>query len=833
MKKVFLNCMLLLCALIVGSSSVWAAESVYKTLTFCNAGTSSNQTQDYTSSWTETVSSFGWTIANFNNNKWGWNDNGNPKLYIVKCGRKYTGSGNNITYTPSVATITTNAAIDQAITKVVVTLTAINSGDYNSIKLYMASTSAFDENNDEHFATITVSPIPSSAGNMTITIPQANRAANRYYQLEFDTKGTTSGNGHTGIKKVEYYYEASPLASIALSGTYPTTFYVGDEFSHTGMTVTATYENSTTKNVTSSANFTSPDMSSAGEKPVTVSYTENNIEKSTSYNITINPRPALTSAPETASAFSYLVGSGPSAAQNFTITGSNLAGKITATLSNTTEFEMKTGENDYSAGPLTNLESGSIVSVRLKSGLSRNISISGNLTFSSTDAENVVISLSGSVTKPFHTATFSINGNTSRSASVEEDQAVTFPSAVDSPSSASEFCKTLNGKVFKGWYGSTYTHASTAPTYINTAEEVMGDGNVTYYAVYATETSTSSPETKSYGWENADDATDWTITDAIVQTSGQGNTGSYAGKINTNNTYVKFNSKVNVTSFSFAFKRTSNNENYNVYIETSTNGTSWSAAETYAMSGFSNGSYQTKSKTFDGKTAYYVRFHCNNTTAVRYVDDVSITYNKVTESTTDFCTTVPNVEITPTPGDYYSTCYYPGFDLAIPDGVNAYTARYSVVGESTGLLTLDALAEGIIPAGVPVVLKAESDGDLVNGKIVLTPVASKTSFVGTNNLQGSDGSATANSATYVLGQVNLISGFYKLESGTEIPANKAYLDLSGANAPSAIRFEMEENNATDIENIQENEKAIKFFNNGQLLILRDGITYDALGRIVR
>ena len=132
--------------------------------------------------------------------------------------------------------------------------------------------------------------------------------------------------------------------------------------------------------------------------------------------------------------------------------------------------------------------------------------------------------------------------------------------------------------------------------------------------------------TVSYGWETSDDASQWTITDAIVATSGQGNTGTYAGKINTNHTYVQFNEKVFVTSFSFAFKRTSNNSNYNVYIETSTDGDTWTAVETYAMGSFSNGTYSTKTHTFDGTTEYYVRFHCYNTTAVRYVDDISITY---------------------------------------------------------------------------------------------------------------------------------------------------------------------------------------------------------------
>ena len=148
------------------------------------------------------------------------------------------------------------------------------------------------------------------------------------------------------------------------------------------------------------------------------------------------------------------------------------------------------------------------------------------------------------------------------------------------------------------------------------------------FALVVGSTSSWADTTVSYGWEDGDDATAWTITNTIVKTENQGNTGTYAGKINTNHTYVQFNEKVYVTSFSFAFKRTSNNSNYNVTIETSTDGTNWTAAETYTMGTFTNGSYTTKTKTFDGKTECYVRFHCNNTTAVRYVDDVTITYTE-------------------------------------------------------------------------------------------------------------------------------------------------------------------------------------------------------------
>ena len=296
-QKLLLKAMLLLCALVVGSSSVWAVEQVYKTLTFCNAGVDENKTAGYTSSWTETIgkapNTFSWTITNFNNNNWGWKEG---DLYIAKCGRKRTGSSPNYTYTPSVATITTKAAIDEAVTKVVVTLTAIIASDYNSIKLYMASTDAFDEDNDDYFETITLGSIPTSAGNMTITIPEAKRAANRYYKIEFDTKGTTNTNGHTGVTKVEYYYNQASSANldhIVLGGTYPTEFYVGDTFTHDGLTVTAHYDDASTLDVTSSASFSNPDMSTPGTKTVTVSFEENSVEKSATYDITVSPVPPV------------------------------------------------------------------------------------------------------------------------------------------------------------------------------------------------------------------------------------------------------------------------------------------------------------------------------------------------------------------------------------------------------------------------------------------------------------------------------------------------------------------------------------------------------------
>ncbi len=76
------------------------------------------------------------------------------------------------------------------------------------------------------------------------------------------------------------------LSSISVSGQ-TTNFTVGDTFTFGG-TVTATYSDKSTEDVTSSATFTGYNMSSAATQTVEVSYTEGGITKTTTYDITVN-----------------------------------------------------------------------------------------------------------------------------------------------------------------------------------------------------------------------------------------------------------------------------------------------------------------------------------------------------------------------------------------------------------------------------------------------------------------------------------------------------------------------------------------------------------------
>ena len=216
---------------------------------------------------------------------------------------------------------------------------------------------------------------------------------------------------------------------------------------------------------------------------------------------------------------------------------------------------------------------------------------------------------------PTYTVTWSANGDDSYKVQYEEGDAIVFPGTATG----------CDGKVFRGWSAVTVAETDVEPSYVTSA--TMPAHNVTYYAVYAEASgSGGTPTTETYGFEDADDDTNWTIDANITKSSSAKATGTYGGIINTDETYIYFNNKVKVTNFSFKLARTSKNSNYYVKIEISTDGSVWTEAETYLMSSFANGSFTSKSKDFDGSTELYVRLYCYNTTAVRYIDDISITY---------------------------------------------------------------------------------------------------------------------------------------------------------------------------------------------------------------
>ncbi len=100
-----------------------------------------------------------------------------------------------------------------------------------------------------------------------------------------NTSVTISYGGKTCTQTITVTAVAKTLSSISVSGQ-KTSFTVGDSFTFGG-TVTATFSDSTTSNVTSSASFSGYNMNSAGNQTVTVSYTYSGVTKTTSYSISV------------------------------------------------------------------------------------------------------------------------------------------------------------------------------------------------------------------------------------------------------------------------------------------------------------------------------------------------------------------------------------------------------------------------------------------------------------------------------------------------------------------------------------------------------------------
>ena len=159
----------------------------------------------------------------------------------------------------------------------------------------------------------------SDAGNIVVTVgSQSKTIANNTlgaagifntYTLEFDAATATStvkiatsqnrayidnviiatkGAATNFVTTCQAAPEPAVLVSIAANAEGKNEFTEGDEF--VKATITATYDDATTKDVTSLATFTGYDMNTTGTQTVTVTYEDQTI----TYNITVNPKPKYT-----------------------------------------------------------------------------------------------------------------------------------------------------------------------------------------------------------------------------------------------------------------------------------------------------------------------------------------------------------------------------------------------------------------------------------------------------------------------------------------------------------------------------------------------------------
>jgi hypothetical protein len=179
-------------------------------------------------------------------------------------------------------------------------------------------------------------------------------------------------------------------------------------------------------------------------------------------------------------------------------------------------------------------------------------------------------------------------------------------------------------------------------------------------------------------------------------------------------------------------------------------------------------------------------------------------------------------------GVYYSTHFNETQKYRLPVGTEAYVATIS--GED---MNLTKVADGgqVIPANTALILKSNSPS------VILTPTDDAAVTVSAaNDLLGTDSEKTAPANCYVLSGHSTDNnvtgvGFYQY-SGT-LAAHKAYIIYGGgAGAPKRMRFIF--NTPTGLENgktqMMRSEKLIE---NGQLIIIKNGVRYNAQGQIVK
>ena len=198
-RRAFKLALLCLMAFVTwGGNYCIAQETAYKTLSFPDGN--SKGVNLYTETWSATISGFTWEIANFNNNSNAWT--------FIKAGRqKYA----------SVATIDNTTPFDKAIGKIVVEVKDdVDAGLVNSICLQVASDAGFSN----VIETVELKSYKKTDFVFNVSAPQANL----YYRLKFDLKkGSTKSkkNGFVQVNKVEYYEDASNKTATSLSFDAP------------------------------------------------------------------------------------------------------------------------------------------------------------------------------------------------------------------------------------------------------------------------------------------------------------------------------------------------------------------------------------------------------------------------------------------------------------------------------------------------------------------------------------------------------------------------------------------------------------------------------------
>ena len=168
-------------------------------------------------------------------------------------------------------------------------------------------------------------------------------------------------------------------------------------------------------------------------------------------------------------------------------------------------------------------------------------------------------------------------------------------------------------------------------------------------------------------------------------------------------------------------------------------------------------------------------------------------------------------------------------DVTIPSGLTAYIGEEVEADGSDKVLVLTEIEGGKIKANTGVVL-AGSDGSY---ELTATTGASSMS----SSMTGTT-SRIANPNTTTTYGLNSSKGEFQKYQGNYIPANKAFLtyETGGSSAPARLRMQIgpkQVPTAIDATDNQPSAACLKMIENGQLIIIRDGVKYNVQGQILK
>lgn len=345
-QKSLLKVFFLLCALIVGSTSVWGqvatatatngksyvvayyANSKYYALPHGSSAAVWSGTEVSLNALgkvnTSTASSLAWTLTEGSTSGQFYLTyaSGNSTYYLLKSGG--TGNNNKLNVATSSNTdylweFTLNTGNNDYTVK---SLKSIQSGTTGASLIYLGYTTVgqfgmYTSSNTAKIILLEIGDVPAytitalsnNTNYGTVSLDGSVITANPKdgYRISKTTPYTISPSGSATVSQngnqftispsanttITINFEAIPaLSSIAITTAPTKTTYVeGEVFNAAGMVVTATYADDSTNGVTASCTWNPSGALTLSDTEITVRYTENNVTKTTKQTITVNPQP--------------------------------------------------------------------------------------------------------------------------------------------------------------------------------------------------------------------------------------------------------------------------------------------------------------------------------------------------------------------------------------------------------------------------------------------------------------------------------------------------------------------------------------------------------------